>query len=98
MIKRLFLALLLSLSPLLLTQSAYAEEMAVASQAEPVNINKADAQTLAGSLVGVGLARAEEIVRYCEAYGPFYSVDDLLEVRGIGRTTLDKNRDRITLE
>lgn len=98
MIKRLFLALLLSFSPALLTQGVHAQEMAAASQAEPVNINKADAQTLADSLLGVGLARAEEIVRYREAYGPFFSVDDLLEVRGIGRSTLDKNRDRITLE
>ena len=63
-----------------------------------VNINKADAATLASSLKGVGNARAQEIVRYRDAYGPFKSVDELTEVKGIGKSTLDDNRARITLE
>ncbi len=63
-----------------------------------VNINTADAQTLAASLKGVGEARALEIVRYREAYGPFASAEELTEVKGIGKSTLDMNRDVITLE
>ena len=63
-----------------------------------VNINTADAQTLAASLKGVGESRANEIVRYREAYGPFASVDELTEVKGIGKSTLDMNRQAITLE
>ena len=63
-----------------------------------VNINTADAATLAASLKGVGAARAEEIVRYREAYGPFKSVDELTDVKGIGNSTLEGNRAIITLE
>ena len=63
-----------------------------------VNINTADAQALAAGLKGVGEARAMEIIRYREAYGPFSSVDELAEVKGIGKSTVDRNRAVITLE
>jgi competence protein ComEA len=63
-----------------------------------VNINTADAPTLAANLKGVGEARAMEIVRYREAYGPFASAEELTEVKGIGKSTLDMNREVITLE
>jgi competence protein ComEA len=63
-----------------------------------VNINAADAETLASSLRGVGEARALEIVRHRETYGPFASADELMDVKGIGQATLDRNRDLITLE
>jgi competence protein ComEA len=63
-----------------------------------VNINTADAQTLAATLKGVGETRAMEIVRYREAYGPFASAEELTEVKGIGKSTLDMNREVITLE
>ncbi|MBN7798940.1 helix-hairpin-helix domain-containing protein [Parahaliea mediterranea] len=80
--------------------SVLAQEMAQAAQAAPstVNINTADAETLAGTLSGIGLSRAEEIIRYREAYGPFKSIDELADVKGIGPATLDKNRAVITLE
>jgi competence protein ComEA len=71
---------------------------APAPAATQVNINTADAQTLAAGLKGVGETRAAEIVRYREAYGPFASADELVEVKGIGKSTLDMNRDVITLE
>ncbi len=68
------------------------------TQTVPININQADAQTLAERLKGVGLARAEEIIRYREAYGPFASIDELADVKGIGPATVDKNRAFLTLE
>jgi competence protein ComEA len=68
------------------------------SAAAHVNINTADAQTLAANLKGVGETRATEIVRYRETYGPFASADELMEVKGIGKSTLEMNRDVITLE
>ncbi len=86
------LALLFSSSPLQAQHSPPAEAAAV------VNINRADAATLAAGLNGVGLARAEEIVRHREAYGPFVSVEELAEVKGIGPATIDRNRAVITLE
>ncbi len=63
-----------------------------------VNINTADAPALAANLRGVGKSRAMEIVRYRESYGPFESVEELADVKGIGKSTLDINRSVITLE
>lgn len=71
---------------------------AAASGASQVNINTADVHALAAGLKGVGESRAAEIVRHRETYGPFASVDELMEVNGIGKSTLDNNRDVITLE
>lgn len=78
--------------------AAYAQDKAPPPTVATVNINKADAATLASALKGVGTSRAQEIVRYREAYGPFTSVDELADVKGIGKSTLDDNRTRITLE
>ncbi len=64
----------------------------------PVNINDADAETLALALQGVGPQRAEAIVSYRQAHGPFLQVDDLVQVRGIGSATLEANRERLALE
>ncbi|MEM9256105.1 MAG: ComEA family DNA-binding protein [Pseudomonadota bacterium] len=63
-----------------------------------VNINSADASTLAEQLKGVGQSRAEAIVRYRDTYGPFASTEELLEVKGIGTSTLELNRALITLD
>lgn len=63
-----------------------------------VNINTADAEQLAMVLKGVGQARAEAIVRYREMYGPFETIEELLEVSGVGESTLAANRQSITLE
>lgn len=63
-----------------------------------VNINTAGVATLAANLKGIGESRAMEIVRYRESYGPFESIDELAEVKGIGQSTLDMNRSVITLE
>lgn len=64
--------------------------------AEPVNINTADAQTLADAINGVGLQRAEAIVSYREKNGPFKSVNELVQVRGVGEKSVEKSRDRLT--
>jgi competence protein ComEA len=78
--------------------SVHAQDSPVVSAVSPVNINTADADTLASALKGIGSSRAIEIVRYRESYGPFTSVDELAEVKGIGKATLDQNRAAITLE
>lgn len=65
--------------------------------AGPVNINTADAGSLAKGLTGVGPAKAEAIVAYRQANGPFQSADQLAAVKGIGLATVEKNRDRIEL-
>ncbi len=60
-----------------------------------VNINTADAETIAAELNGVGLSKAKAIVEYRTKHGPFRSVDDLSLVKGIGERTVDKNRSDI---
>lgn len=62
-----------------------------------VDINTADAETLAMALDGIGLAKAREIVAYREQNGEFKSVEDLELVRGIGPATIARNRDRIVV-
>lgn len=80
---------------LLLSGSALANK---ASDNTPININTATAEQLAQQLQGVGPAKAQAIVEYRELHGEFTSADDLLEVKGIGTGTLDKNKARIVLE
>lgn len=65
---------------------------------EPVNVNTATAEEIAAALKGVGPAKAEAIVAYREANGPFVSVDQLTEVKGIGAATIEKNRSQILIE
>lgn len=64
---------------------------------ERVNINTADAATLDRVLNGIGPAKAEAIVVYRKANGPFRSIDQLASVKGIGLSTIEKNRDRIVI-
>jgi competence protein ComEA len=63
-----------------------------------VNINTADADTLQKELSGIGKSKAAAIVAYREANGTFTSVDELIEVKGIGKSLLDKNRDKLAVE
>ncbi len=66
--------------------------------AAPANINTADAQTLAAAIDGVGLKKANAIVAYRKANGPFESIQDLTKVKGIGNTTVKNNQDRISVK
>lgn len=69
----------------------------VIAWAGPVDINTADAATLARELKGIGPARAEAIVAWREANGPFRSPEDLVLVQGIGERVLEDNRDLLTV-
>ncbi|KTC51019.1 competence protein ComEA [Pseudomonas fluorescens ABAC62] len=62
-----------------------------------VNLNAADAETLRRDLFGIGAAKAKAIIAYRESNGPFTAVDELLEVKGIGKALLEKNRDRLVI-
>jgi len=65
--------------------------------AAPVNINKASAEEISASLKGVGVKKAEAIVKYRKANGAFSSLDDLTNVKGIGKKTLAANKADIKL-
>lgn len=60
-----------------------------------IDLNGADAVTMQRELAGVGEAKARAIVAYRDSNGPFASVDELLEVKGIGKAILDRNREKL---
>ena len=62
-----------------------------------VDINTADAKTLAAAMKGVGPDKAEAIIAYRDIHGPFKTVDELAKVKGIGEKTVDRNRDALTV-
>lgn len=70
-------------------------DAAAKAQTTKVDLNGADAPTLQRELSGIGEAKAKAIVAYRESNGPFSSVDELLEVKGIGKAILDKNREKL---
>jgi len=61
-----------------------------------VNINTATASELE-ALPGVGEVIAQRIVDYRTANGPFGSVDELIDVSGIGESTLASMRELVTV-
>ena len=69
----------------------------VQQASQQVNINTADVATLAGSLRGVGIKKAEAIVAYRSEHGPFKSVDELVNVKGIGDKMLEQLRSQVSL-
>jgi competence protein ComEA len=70
----------------------------LAAGAGPVNINTADAATIARELKGIGLTRAAAIVDYRGKQGPFKSADELALVKGIGQKAIENNRADIRVE
>ena len=72
--------------------------VSITAIAGPVDINTADAETISAELQGVGISKAIAIVEFRKANGPFKSVDDLAQVKGIGERTIEINRANIRLE
>lgn len=68
-----------------------------AAFAGPVDINTADASTLAAELSGIGAAKAAAIVAYRENNGLFKRLEDLTQVKGVGAKILEKNRDNLVI-
>ena len=62
-----------------------------------VNINTADASALAEGLNGVGIKKAQAIVDYRKKNGPFKSMHDLANVKGMSDKLIEKNKDVISL-
>ncbi len=61
-----------------------------------VNINTASAAELE-TLSGIGPVKAQAIIDYRNENGLFRTIDDLINVRGIGPKTLEAIRDQITV-
>ena len=62
-----------------------------------VDINTANQEELQ-TLKGIGAKKAADIIAYREAHGGFKSVEELLNVKGIGKATLEKLRTEIAVE
>jgi len=95
-------ALVLALFCAVAVPAAFAVEPATASAQKAtvtakVNINTASAEDLSEMLTGIGPSKAAAIVAHREQHGAFKAVNDLVNVKGIGEATLEKNRDRISL-
>ena len=65
-------------------------------EGERINVNTADVYDLQ-RLPGIGEKRAQDIVSYREANGPFACVEDLCQVTGIGEGTVEKLKDYATV-
>jgi competence protein ComEA len=76
------------------TDSASSNDAAAPSS--PVDLNSADESALE-SLPGVGPATAAAIIAYRQEHGPFTSVDQLLDVRGIGDGKMAQLRDFVVV-
>ncbi len=63
--------------------------------AQEVNINTADAQSIAENLNGIGLKKAQAIVVWRTEHGNFSDVSSIDQVKGIGQKTVEKNKEFI---
>lgn len=66
--------------------------------AAPVNVNTATAEEISENLVGIGLKKATAIVEYRQQHGVFQTANELINVKGIGLETLEKNKSDILLQ
>ena len=79
------------------TQPAFAEEEMASPSSPAININTATAEELE-ALKGIGKAKAQAIVTYREQFGEFESLEELMDVKGIGEATLKQNMQWLSLE
>ncbi|MDF1796738.1 MAG: helix-hairpin-helix domain-containing protein [Coxiellaceae bacterium] len=83
----------LSASPLMAASKASTQKSVKVQALKQININKADAKTLA-VLKGIGIKRAQAIVAYRQKHGKYTSVDQLSAIRGISANSLAKIKAR----
>ena len=74
-----------------------AEDPAAQATIETIHLNQATAEQLQ-ALPGIGPALAERIVSHRAEHGPFRSVDQLTDVKGVGRAKLAKFKDQLTID
>jgi competence protein ComEA len=83
-------------TPAVMATAAEPARVATAAVAR-ININTASVKDLQG-LPGIGQVTAERIVAHRTEKGQFKSVNDLLKVKGVGEKSMEKIRERISIE
>ncbi|HIJ80016.1 MAG: helix-hairpin-helix domain-containing protein [Desulfobulbaceae bacterium] len=67
------------------------------AMASTLNINTASTAELE-TLSGIGATKAQTIVAYRDQHGPFKTVNDLTQVKGIGAKTVERLRKDISVK
>ena len=79
------------------SKSAYQSSCEITTQQEKLNVNTATSTQLA-TIKYISVALAERIVTYRTENGEFQTLEDLMNVTGIGRATYERIRDSLTLK
>lgn len=103
MMKKLTSALFAFVFSFLLVTTSYAEtpklttsDAVVAKHAASVNINQADVEALQ-QIKGIGKKKAQRIVDYRTQNGPFKSIEELTQIKGISLKILEMNKGRLSI-
>jgi len=76
--------------------SIYVPATGEMSKPQKVDINRADGWLLQ-ALPGIGEGKAAQIVEYRSVHGPFRSLDDLLKIKGFGKSAVDGLRGYVSV-
>lgn len=95
-----FLFLVMTLG-LVFSSSSFATEQTVTTEqvqflVPSININTATANELI-ELKGIGKSKAAAIITYRDAHGPFTSIEQLAEVKGVSLKMVETNRSMLSI-
>lgn len=82
---------------LLISSLLFAVSLPVIATNTTININKANAEQLS-ELSGIGPSKANAIIAYRKAHGPFKDITDITKVKGIGPKLLEHDKPQLTLK
>ena len=83
-------------TPQTFANQSNAIDQVVQQEVQHIDINIASVEELI-LLKGIGSKKAQAIIEYREIYGKFTSIDDLLNVNGIGAKVLSDNLQRLKI-
>ena len=69
-----------------------------ASKNYKINLNTASEEELIENLDGIGSAMAKRIIEYRETNGGFYSIEELMNIKGIGEKRFEKLKNSVTVK
>jgi competence protein ComEA len=87
---------LFSVSPLVFAQPVADKAKMEQMKMKKININTASLEELT-ALPGVGSKKAAAIIEYRKQFGKFTSLEQIAEVKGVGKKMLEKMEDQVSL-